>query len=220
MAGDEDTALPETEPPGMRLGDQAAAALIKSFRDRYRSRRLEDYHVGSELIARGSTQPTWLAPPSSPKEMLALAETMREARERGEAKIAADPWERHRRIPWSAVRSNPQNPDVIDGPAVVQSRPCGQPPSSSRSSFWPYSEPSSPPCGGAVRFTPRTTRRSFSSTGSRKHGDPPPAQPPDGCRFGRRTTWIGCPARLSKSSVSRWLPRAPSERRRAGCPLS
>src|SRR5687767_15450644 len=61
MAGDEDTALPETEPPGIKLGEQAAAALIKSFRDRYRSRSLEDYHRGSELIVRGSMQPTWLA---------------------------------------------------------------------------------------------------------------------------------------------------------------
>ena len=61
MAGNEDSVNPWTEPPGIRLGDQAAAALITSFRERYRSRRLEDYLLSSGKLLRGSMKPTWLA---------------------------------------------------------------------------------------------------------------------------------------------------------------
>jgi hypothetical protein len=60
MTDDEDT-LPLTVPPGRRLDDQTAAALIESFRDRYRRRKLHDHWFNSVEVIRANVQPTWLA---------------------------------------------------------------------------------------------------------------------------------------------------------------
>lgn len=60
MAGNENAVGPRTEPPGRTLADQSAAALIKSFRERFRTKKIEDYYASGK-VSRGIDQPTWLA---------------------------------------------------------------------------------------------------------------------------------------------------------------
>ena len=60
MAADEGEYGPLTVPPGRRLDDQAATAVVQSFRDHFRTRKVADTYASGTFF-RGSEQPSWLA---------------------------------------------------------------------------------------------------------------------------------------------------------------
>ena len=60
MAGDERQYGRITVPRGRRVDDEAAAALVSSFRDRFRTRKLADQYMSGTFF-RGSEQPSWVA---------------------------------------------------------------------------------------------------------------------------------------------------------------